>query len=131
MKTLLVLALSIALAACGGGETPNAEITSASTETVSTHTASLSYASSGRQAPSNERTVTEPTVEITASITAPIEVSTIICPQSTDCKPLEPLPVRNVATYVTDDSVCKRDNNPLVDMGNYLVDNCGNKYGKI
>jgi hypothetical protein len=120
MKTLLVLALSIALAACGGGETPNAEITSASTETVSTHTTH-----------SDERTVTESTAEVTAPITAPNNDTTVVCPQSTDCKPLEPLPVRNVATYVTDDSVCKRDNNPLVDMGNYLVDNCGNKYGKI
>jgi hypothetical protein len=131
MKTLIVLALSITLTACGGGETDKVEVNSTSTETVSTHTASLSYASSGHQAPSNERTVTEPAVEVTAPITAPTEASTVVCAQSTDCKPLESPPVRNVATHVTDDKVCQRDNNPLVDMGNYLVDNCGNKYGKI
>jgi hypothetical protein len=120
MRALIVLALSITLTACGGGETHKVEVTSASTEAVSTHTV-----------PSNERTVTEPVVEVTAPITAPTEASTAVCPQSTDCNPLEPLPIRNVAIHVTDDRVCQRDNNHLVDMGNYLVDNCGNKYGKI
>jgi hypothetical protein len=31
----------------------------------------------------------------------------------------------------TPEPVCTRDNTPLIDMGNYLVDNCSNKYGKM
>jgi hypothetical protein len=56
-----------------------------------------------------------------------------VCPQSAACSPSPaPLPPNRTPPVVTPnpEPVCIRDNTPLVDMGNYLIDNCGNKYGK-
>jgi hypothetical protein len=56
-----------------------------------------------------------------------------VCPESNTCSPSPaPLPPNRVPSVVTPspEPVCIRDSSPLVDMGNYLIDNCGNKYGK-
>ena len=107
MKALLIILFTLALVACSDAtdNTPSAA-TVQSVEPVELP-ASTHYT---------------PTIE-------PVQ----ICAQSNSCPPNpEPLPTGRLPSVdnPNPEPVCLRDNAPLVDMGNYLMDNCGNEYGK-
>jgi hypothetical protein len=110
MKVLILTLISaIALTACGDAQQD--------IDNTSNLGGGADIVQSVEVVPDNTVTPVSAKVETTdeVSVIAPI-IEAPFKVRDTAPSPLEP--------------ICSRDNTPLIDLGNYLIDNCGNKYGK-
>ena len=111
MKALIILGLSVALTACGSGdytESNTSKQLTASNDVVQV-----------------QMPATDNRLNVSVIVEEPLViVDTVVVPDV-------PMINRPIKPNNNEPFICTVDNNSLTDLGDYLVDNCGNKYGKV